>query len=82
MSNVGPKVVSRWNWLNRRPQRLQSGSMAEVLQDIQYCRQREQLASLKSHVKTWRARRAEAEEAFIDRFCEEVLSAHVGSSRA
>lgn len=67
--------MSRWNWLQDRPQRLRSGTLAELLQDIAYCRQREQLAALKSHVKTWRARREEAEAAAAERFGEEGVQA-------
>lgn len=65
--------MSRWNWLKLRPQRLRSGTLAELLQDIAYCRQREQLAELKSHVKTWRARRVEAEAAVAERFGEDSM---------
>lgn len=50
--------------------------------DIEYCRQREDLATLKSHAKKWRARRAEAEAAVIARFGEEALSASDGNTRA
>lgn len=73
--------MSRWNWLRNRPQRLQSGTLDELIRDIAYCRQREQLAKLKSHVKTWRQRRAEAESSVMERFGEEALSEHFGGSR-
>jgi hypothetical protein len=74
--------MSRWNWLKHREERLQSGSLDDLVADINYCRQREQLATLKSHIKTWRKRRAEAESSVIERFGEDVLSARFGSSRA
>jgi len=74
--------MSRWNWLKHRQERLQSGSLDDVLADINYCRQRKQLATLKSHIKTWRKRRAEAESTVIARFGEDALSAQLGSSRA
>lgn len=74
--------MPRWNWLSQRSKRLESGVLPDLFQDIEYCRQREQLATLKSHIKTWRARRAEAETAVIERFGEDALSAQFGSSRA
>jgi hypothetical protein len=74
--------MSRWNWLKHREERLRSGSLDDLIADINYCRQREQLARLKSHIKTWRKRRAEAESSVIERFGEDVLSAYFGSSRA
>ena len=71
--------MSRWNWLKERTRRLQSGALSELLQDIAYCKQREQLAALKSHVKTWRSRREEAEAAIAERFGESALSSGKGS---
>ena len=62
--------MSRWNWLKERPHRLQSGALSELLQDVEYFKQREHMATLKSHVKTWRARREEAEAAIVERFGE------------
>ena len=72
--------MSRWNWLKERPRRLQSGGLSELLQDIAYCKQREQQANLKSHVKTWRSRREEAEAAIAERFGENSLSTSKGGS--
>lgn len=72
--------MSRWNWLKDRPLRLQSGALPELLQDIAYCKQREQLSELKQHVKTWRARRKEAEIAVVERFGEEALSTKNGNA--
>jgi hypothetical protein len=74
--------MSRWNWLKDRPRRLESGSLEELYQDIDYCRTREELAKLRSHIKMWRQRRAEAEKAVIERFGEESLESRYGSSRA
>ena len=74
--------MPRWNWLKHRPQRLESGTLDELIQDIEYCRQREETATLKSHMKTWRQRRAEAESSVVERFGEEALSQRFGSSRA
>ena len=65
--------MSRWNWLDNRPQRLRTGPLSELLDDIAYCIQREQLSALKSHVKTWRGRRQEAESAVVERFGEQAL---------
>lgn len=74
--------MSRWSWLNDRPKRLEAGSLEELYADIDYCRSREEIAKLKSHIKTWRQRRTEAEKAVIERFGEEALESRYGSSRA
>jgi hypothetical protein len=74
--------MPRWNWLKDRPQRLESGTLEQLIQDIDYCRQREEIATLKSHIKTWRQRRTEAESSVMERFGEEALSTRCGSSRA
>jgi len=74
--------MPHWNWLKHRPERLRSGTLAELIRDIGYCRQREEIATLKSHIKTWRKRRAEAESSVMERFGEEELSKHFGSHRA
>ena len=74
--------MSRWKWLQEREKRLSSGSLNELLADIAYCRQREQLPELKSNVKAWKQRRAEAESAVIERFGEGALEAAFGASRA
>jgi hypothetical protein len=74
--------MPRWNWLKHRSRRLESGTLDELTQDIEYCRHREEIATLKSHVKTWRQRRAEAESSVVERFGEEALSNRFGSSRA
>jgi hypothetical protein len=74
--------MSRWSWLKDRPKRHKTGSLEELYSDIDYCREREELAKLRSHIKTWRQRRAEAEEAVIERFGEEALQVRYGSSRA
>jgi hypothetical protein len=74
--------MPRWNWLKHRHQRLESGTLDEIIQDIEYCRQREEIAILKSHVETWRKRRAEAESSVVERFGEAALAKRFGSSRA
>lgn len=74
--------MSRWSWLKNRPKRLKSGSLEELYSDIDYCRKREEITKLRSHIKTWRQRRAVAEKAVIERFGEEALEARYGSSRA
>jgi hypothetical protein len=61
---------------------LKSGTLEELIRDIQYCRQREEIATLKDHVKTWRKRRSEAETVVVERFGEEELTKRFGSSRA
>jgi hypothetical protein len=65
--------MSRWNWLNNRARRLHSGTQQEILQDIAYCLQREQMAKLKSGVKAWRVRREEAESVLALRFGQEDI---------
>jgi hypothetical protein len=65
--------MSRWSWLKNREQKLKSGSLEDLYADIEYCRTREKIAKLKSSVKTWQQRRAEAEKAVAERFGEEVL---------
>jgi hypothetical protein len=66
--------MSRWNWLSDRPRRLKSGTLPELLQDLAYCQQREQMATLKSHIKAWHGRREEAEAAIVERFGAESLN--------
>ena len=65
--------MSRWSWLKDREQKLKYGSLADLHAHIEYCRTREKIAKLKSSVRTWQERRAEAEKAVAERFGEEVL---------
>jgi hypothetical protein len=74
--------VSRWRWLRERDQRLKSGTLEELTADIFYCRERGDRSKLKSQIKTWEQRRAEAEAAVIERFGEKALDAFEGGSRA
>ena len=74
--------MPRWNWLKHGAERLRSGTLAELIRDNGYCRQREEIATLKAHIKTWRKRRAEAESSVMERFGEEEPSKQLGSHRA
>jgi hypothetical protein len=65
--------MSRWKWLDDRPHRLAEGTLGDLLADVSYCQQRQELSALASHVKTWRTRRKEAEAAIVERFGEEAL---------
>jgi hypothetical protein len=65
--------MPRSDWLRHREQRLATGTLEELLKDLALCRSRERLASMKSHLKSWRQRRLEIEEAITDRFGEEIL---------
>ena len=64
--------MSRWNWIKSRPQRLQNGSEEEIKKDIAYCIQRELIAPNSLDIKTWQARRREAELALSNRFGDEI----------
>jgi hypothetical protein len=74
--------MPRWRWLRERDQRLRSGTLEELGADIAYCKQRASLSKLKSHLKTWEQRRAEAEAAVTERFGEDALDSLEGTSRA
>ena len=65
--------MPRWSWLKNREQKLKSGELEALLADINYCREREKIAKLKSGVKVWQQRRREAEKVIIERFGEDAL---------
>ncbi len=65
--------MPRWSWLKDRDQKLKSGTLEDLLSDINYCREREKIAKLKWGVTIWQRRRRETENVIIERFGEDAL---------
>lgn len=74
--------MSRWPWLKDRTQRLKFGTLEQLYADLDYCRWRENLSTLKSHLKSWEKRRLEVEKVIVERFGEEALGNHCKSCQA
>ncbi len=66
--------MSRWNWMNDRPLRLENGTREDIQKDITYCKQSELIAPDELLIKAWQARRREAEAALAARFGEGDLA--------